>query len=141
MVDFLPIVKKIKDPSNALDTDDANSWTKVPRDWQALLLAAKAGPGVAPLVQHAANTGHPVPTPQVPQPHVPTIQELEAAKNMFIYDVPDASKEFTNKKWLYVPKANATASGDYVAWPQHASGKAHFTNAQQDVTAMEGFLK
>lgn len=87
MVDFLPIVKKIRDPSEALDTDSENAWTKVPRDWRKLLLGQKAAtdPQTQALVHQAAQvaqtTGQTV-TP--PQPHVPTIEELEASKNMFV---------------------------------------------------------
>lgn len=105
MVDFLPIVKKIKDPDDTLDADAENSWTKVPRDWQKLLLGQKAATDpqtqalVAQATANAAAAGHNVtpidntPVIQAPVVHVPTIKELESAKEMFVYNIPDTSKE------------------------------------------------
>lgn len=90
MVDFLPIVKKIKDPSETLDSDTENSWTKVPRDWQKLLLGTKAAsdPQTQAMIQQAAAVakaqGHPVVVNPLPTVHKPTIEELEAAKNMWV---------------------------------------------------------
>lgn len=90
MVDFLPIVKKIKDPNERLDADQENAWTKVPRDWQKLLLGQKAAsdPQTQAMVQQAAAVakaqGNPVVVAPEPTVHQPTIEELESAKNMFV---------------------------------------------------------
>jgi hypothetical protein len=90
MIDFMPIVKKIKDPSETLDSDTENSWTKVPRDWQKLLLSNKAAsdPQTQAMVQQAAAVakaqGNPIVVSPKPTVHKPTIEELEAAKNMWV---------------------------------------------------------
>lgn len=90
MVDFLPIVKKIKDPSETMDADTENAWTRVPRDWQKLLLGVKAAsdPQTQAMVQQAAAVakaqGNPVVVAPKATVHKPTIEELEAAKNMWV---------------------------------------------------------
>lgn len=161
MVDFLPIVKRIKDPNDALDSDNVNAWTKVPSDWQKLLTGEKQStdPATNALLHQAASasqaTGNTIAgqTPQSPlnavgaQPtvHVPTIAELEAAKEMFVINgqwpyLPDKSKEQTDKNWLFVPKSGDQK--DFVAWPQtNTPGKGLYTSAKSDLEATSAFLK
>lgn len=106
MIDFLPIVKKIIDPLEPLDKETKNAWQKVPRDWKQILLGEKNAndPDTVALLEKLKDQNGILPSktdlPSVIIPHVATIQELEAAKNMFIYNTPDSSKEFNNKSWL-----------------------------------------